>query len=126
MVQEFDDHDQTRRPNAGINSTASNMFDNSDQLQHQIFDKKREIEMKTAMEIRRLNYLRQANQSVRLEDQGFPPGSVYDTEGLNALQMELRQQLLNPDNEHYRANDSVYEKFRATIREREAFNNEVK
>lgn len=35
--------------------------------------------------------------------------------------------LLNPDNEYYhRTNDSVYDKFRATIRDKEAFNREIK
>ena len=123
LIQEFDG--QTEGPGMGGMSTNS-MFDNSDGLQQQILMKQKEIQMRTADGMR-AKFLKQANQTSILENAGYPAGSVIDTEGLNAHQLEIRQMLLNPDNEYYhRTNDSVYDKFRATIRDREAFNQEVK
>lgn len=113
-------------PSHNIDDKQSTFFDNSDEVQAQINAKTREMQMKAAMELR-AKFLKNQNAHDLLSTAGYPAASIIDGANLNAHQLEMQKMLLNPDMEFYhKTDDRVYEKFRQTIRDREAFNNEVK
>lgn len=102
-----------------IDDAKSTFFDNSDMLNMQLQQKQMQMRMQADM---RTQILGNPNMSV-LDQGGYP----YINSS-SAQHLELKKLLLNPDTENqlfYKINEDTYNKFRQTIRDREAFHKEA-